>query len=308
MTYLLKKYDLFICSAGYEDRTMAGLKALCSRTKIKNSIINFYEVEEFDLQKANEKNIIKIKKLLKKLGNDSPLVLITNPTNLTKFEETINTCIKNSETILVDITSFTRLFLYSLLSCLKEHSSKVHFVYSEPRDYTHNLSHGLEEIIIHPSFSGIPNQSKKILMILFLGWEIKRAEYVVKEFDPDKLITVVEESHDLKRDYWNRITVNYAKKLIQDSPSEIVQALNPTETLIKLESLYKQYSSDYDFCIMNIGPKPQCLAICEFAFKHQDVQILYPKPYLWMEESSKKDPKLKALSVGAGSSFIFEFP
>ena len=78
-----------------------------------------------------------------------------------------------------------------------------------------NLSRGLEDIMIMPTNPGIPNQSKKILMILFLGWESKRISSVVEEWEPDKLITIAEYSDDIKRENWNSVSIQQCLDLIE---------------------------------------------------------------------------------------------
>ncbi|AFS81467.1 hypothetical protein NKOR_08030 [Candidatus Nitrosopumilus koreensis AR1] len=239
---------------------------------------------------------------------EGEIITINNePDNPKRFNETINAYVKNSESILIDITSFTRLFLYSLLNITLLHNKQSDILYSEPQEYTMNFSQGLEKIIILPNYPGIPDQSKKVLMIMFLGWESRRAESVVEEFDPDLLITFYETSQNNEREKWNAITIEQCKKLLESSETNSVSALTPNETIAKLEEIYEVHHDEYDICIVNIGPKSQCLAIAEFSQNHEDVQVLYPKPYKWTQELPEdeiKDP----VSSGIGRTFFFQYP
>ncbi|MCV0372737.1 MAG: hypothetical protein K5793_04195 [Nitrosarchaeum sp.] len=228
------------------------------------------------------------------------------PNNHSDFNDMLLKNLDDVESILIDVTSFTRLFLYSILNVCIQKRLKVHLVYSEPEDYTMNFAQGLEEIIIMPTNPGIPDQSKKILMVLFLGWEYLRLGSLIEEWEPDKIITLAEYSEG-KREKWNQITINQCKDIIAKSDFTKVPALNPKETLAKLEELYSQYNAEYDICLVNGGPKVHCFAFSEFAFKHPEVQLIYAKPYKWQQELPSEE-YIEPTSRKTGNTFLFPFP
>ena len=188
---LLDSYDLFLTSAGFEDRTSSGLELIINSTTFKKSIINLFKPDDVELFERNKFHLKKMQKLLAKISDDC-LVAEHKPNDPDPLTQTLYHDLKHTSSLLIDITSFTRLFLYSILNVCAKNNIKTHILYSEPENYTTNLSRGLEDIIIMPVNPGIPNQSKKILMILFLGWESKRLSSVVEEWEPDKLITIAE--------------------------------------------------------------------------------------------------------------------
>ena len=55
---------------------------------------------------------------------------------------------------------------------------------------------------------------------MFLGWESRRAESVIEEFDPDHLIAIYETSDDKQREEWNQKTISQCKKLLTGSDTE----------------------------------------------------------------------------------------
>lgn len=304
---LKTKYDLLIISAGFEDRTLGSIQKIQGRTIIENVIMNVFHSEEPELDQKNKENMIKMKKVLSQIVKGDIIVVENEPDNMKRFNETLSAYVKDSKNILIDITSFTRLFLYTVLNTSLNYTASADILYSEPQEYTMNFARGLEKIIILPNYPGVPDQSKKILMIMFLGWESRRAESVIEEFDPDLLITFHESSEDRQRDIWNQVTMKQSKKLSERSENYSVSALNPKETLQKLEKIHEKYSDNYDICLVNIGPKSQCLAIAEFSQKHDEVQVLYPKPYKWTQElpeSEKADP----ISSGMGRTYFFQYP
>ena len=75
----------------------------------------------------------------------------------------------------------------------------------------------------------------------------------------------------------------------------------------KLEEIYEKYADEYDLCLVNIGPKSQCLAIAEFSQNHEDVQVLYPKPYKWTQELPEHESH-DPISSGISRTYFFEYP
>ena len=303
---LLDSYDLFVTSAGFEDRTSSGLELIINSTTFKRSIINLFKPDDVELFERNKFHLEKMQKLLAKISDDC-LVAEHKPNDPDPFTQTLYHDLKHTSSLLIDITSFTRLFLYSILNACAKNNIKTHILYSEPENYTTNLSRGLEDIIIMPVNPGIPNQSKKILMILFLGWESKRLSSVVEEWEPDKLITIAEYSDDIKRENWNSVSIRQCLDLIKKSEFSRVPALLPKETLVKLEQIYETYENEYDLCVINGGPKIQCLAFSEFALRHPEVQVLYPKPYHWKQTLPDED-NVFPVSAGKGRTYLFNYP
>ncbi len=299
-------YDLFLCSAGYEDRAVAGLERLDKDIRIKKSIINLYDVEDSELRDRNVEHAKRIEGLLTKIGSTNKIIK-TKPNDTSDFMFELESNFIESKNILIDITSFTRLFLYTVLDLCSRYNVKSHILYSEPFEYTMNFSQGLESIIIMPTNPGLPDQSKKILMVVFLGWESLRIGSVIEEWEPDKIITIMEYSTDEKREKWNEITIEQCEELIKRSEHYRVPALKPRETLAKLSEIYSKYHDEYDICLVNGGPKIQCLALSEFAFKHPEIQILYAKPYKWKHELPPSDTT-QPTSNGKGKTYLFAFP
>ena len=157
-----------------------------------------------------------------------------------------------------------------------------------------------------PSNPGIPNQSKKILLVLFLGWENIRFESLIEQWEPTKVITMIEFADD-QREEWNKKTREKCKNIIDSYDCIEIPALNPRESLARLEGIHNHYGKEYDICLANGGPKVHCFAMSEFASRHPEVQIIYPKPYRWQQESLSKD-NITPTSSGIGKTHFFKFP
>ena len=301
----LDKYDVYLCSSGYEERTCGGIQNVRSDTKFGRSFMVLLEPNDRRLFKNNQINAEKIKKSLE--GHSSiPQSVNFKPEQISKFTDFLHEIINEYQSILIDVTSFTRSFLYSILDvCVQKHLN-THLIYSEPKKYTQNHAQGLEDVIIMPSNPGIPNQSKKILLVLFLGWENIRFESLIERWEPTKVITMIEFA-DEQRGEWNKETREKCKNMIDSYDCIEIPALNPRESLARLEGIHSHYSEEYDICLANGGPKVHCFAMSEFASRHPEVQIIYPKPYRWQQESLSKD-NIIPTSSGIGKTHFFKFP
>ena len=299
------KYDVYLCASGYEDRTLGGIKTLEERTKFDQSFIILLNPDDPRLLGKNQTNMHHIENNLAKHTNRSKVVNF-RPDQVLEFTEFLQKNINEQQNILIDVTSFTRSFLYSILSmCMQKHLN-THLIYSEPEEYTPNYSQGLEEIIIMPSNPGIPNQTKKILMVLFLGWENIRLESIIEQWEPTKIIAIIEFAEG-KRSEWNEKTRENCRDIIENYDCVEIPALSPRESLARLEEIYNRHGEKYDICLANGGPKVHCFALSEFAYRHPEIQIIYPRPDKWQQESlSKKD--IIPTSSGIGETHFFKFP
>ena len=302
---MLDKYDIYLCSSGYEDRTCGGIQNIKNNIKFAHSFMVLLEPNDSRLFKNNQANAEKIKKILAK-HSSVPKTINFKPEQISEFTDFLHENTSDHQNILIDVTSFTRSFLYSILDVCVRKRLNTHLIYSEPEEYTDNYAKGLEDIMIMSSNPGIPNQSKKILLVLFLGLENIRLESLIERWEPTKVITMIEFA-DGKRGDWNEKTKNNCKKLIDRYDYMEIPALNPRKSLARLEEIYNNHNKEYDICLANGGPKVHCFAISEFASRHPEVQIIYPKPYKWQQESLS-EKNIVPTSLGIGKIHFFKFP
>ncbi|MDI1495475.1 MAG: hypothetical protein K8823_783 [Cenarchaeum symbiont of Oopsacas minuta] len=302
---MLDKYDVYLCSSGYEERTCGGIQNIKNDTKFGRSFMILLEPDDPRLLESNRANAEKIRENLAR-HSSMPKSVSFKPEQISEFTNFLYENTSNHQNILIDVTSFTRSFLYSILNVCTRKYLNTHLIYSEPEKYTKNYAQGLEDVIIMPSNPGIPNQSKKILLVLFLGWENIRLESLIERWEPTKVITMIEFADDERGD-WNKKTRDNCKNIIDSYECMEIPALNPRESLARLEGVYNHYGEEYDICLANGGPKVHCFAISEFASRHPEVQIIYPKPYRWQQESLSMD-NIIPTSSGIGETHFFKFP
>ena len=136
---ILDKYDVYLCSSGYEERTCGGIQNIKNDTKFGRSFIILLEPDDPILLKNNRINAEKIKNNLEK-HSSIPKSVNFKPEQISKFTEFLHENINEHQSILIDVTSFTRSFLYSILDvCVQKHLD-THLIYSEPKSI-HKITH-----------------------------------------------------------------------------------------------------------------------------------------------------------------------
>lgn len=315
----LGRYDLLISSAGYEQRTYGFVSKVGGSIKAKQALIFVYKPKETELFLRNLENLGTMKDMMKKFRMiDQIMVERVNPADPWKFRKTLlnildQNGIGSNSKVIVDITSFTRVFLYELLNVLYNRRCQFTICYTEPGNYVRTMSIGVNRLIISPSFIGRPRPDKKTFFLLFLGWETGRSTDTFENFNADDSMAVLGvDPIDKKHLKWQKESFKRNTDLIK-----MVGELKTAPTL-ELEGILRFIKDVYDrkkleaqnnhqelsFSICGFGPKIQNLAIGFFALTHKDVQLVYGAPSYW-GSSAYKSSKVPIESREIGRCYIY---
>lgn len=315
---LLKKFDLFITCAGFEQRTLGLINQLPNEIEIRKASIFLYKPYEENLYLKNLESLGKLKKELKQFKIDANEVIDIDPTDPWKFRDIVvdllnSNKINSNSKVLIDITSFTRVFLYELIKGLYSTDCEFLIGYTEPSDYVDPLPTGINKIIISPSFSGKPRPNQKSILLLFLGWETGRTEGLYEIYNPDECIPVIGKCPiDKQHVVWsyqseenNKKLLNYLDTLENSSTLDLVDIFNFIHKIHqKTIETYRMKNQKFYFVISGLGPKIQNLASCFYALLHNEIQLIYGTPAYW--GSSNVLPIEKPVeSKGVGRSYLY---
>jgi hypothetical protein len=315
-----KGFDMLICSAGYEDRSAGFLKRYASDLRAKTAIVFLYRPKEANLYLRNLEMLGEMREILVTCISKEPHIEELDPADPWAFKELVEKMLRDSKinelsNVLVDITSFTRVFLYELIRGLYSSKCKFTIVYTEPDDYTEAMPAGVKKLVVSPSFMGKPRPNKKSFLLIFFGWETGRSKETFDNFNSDDSIGVYGvEPIDTKHVKWQ--IESYDKNLdlirligeknIDQCPTleldKIVQYLHTVYN--KRKVTFKKKGEKWYFAISGFGPKIQNLASCFFAITHRDVQLVYGAPSYW--GASDVDHRGTAVeSNGIGDTFVY---
>lgn len=311
-------YDLFICSAGYEERTTGFLKSNSGLLTAKNSLIFLYHPEETELYIKNLENLEKMKIMLASVSLVKPVVVELNPIDPWHFRQITNELfekysINPSTKVLVDITSFTRVFIYELIKSLYSSGCNFSLVYTEPESYVETMAAGVDQLVISPSFAGKPRTNNKSFLLLFLGWETGRSQETFESFNSDDHIGVIGvQPIDEKHIFWQFQSYKKNKALMRNITNILTCPTLELDLIYQfIDKIYTTKMNEFrkrrerfDFAISGFGPKIQNIAIAFFALNHKDTQLVYGAPSYW-GASSDTQTGIPIESQGIGSSFIY---
>lgn len=302
-----KPDDLFICCISFEERCINGVNHLSeSYTARRALIIRYLADNEVGKRKKHQGIIcdnlshhIENKQSIKPEFFDK-----YNPYRFWYFLEDYFKELDSIERITIDITTFTKSYLLTLLKFLRKRYPKamIRILYTKGIYHKNeSLTWGVKDITILPHFGGSRLDKKKNILVLLLGYEDDRAYGIWEFIDPFKTVAIITDPPtylDAEKP---------AKKFnesILDHPETVkdkVSAMDPLETKNKLSELYnnKEYE-DLSFIIAPLGTKMQVVGVylffeeeIEFNIGVPRAQIVYAYPAKYNEKkyTSKYEEK-----------------
>jgi hypothetical protein len=211
------------------------------------------------------------------------------------------------ESVTIDITCFTKLYLFELLHYLCEELNlqKVRVAYTQPRAYgIANLTEGIGEIFYIPHFGGSFQPNRETVLIVFLGFETERALGIWEHYEPYKTIVVLADP-PMREGYLVRAKNKNAFLLSRPAVSKVtMNPYDPRAISAGLEELYLTKCTDsgheqYNVAVISLGTKVQCLGLFDFWRRHRSVRITYAFPREYGSGYSNREP---------GNVMLFDFP
>jgi hypothetical protein len=297
---------VLITSAGYEDRSSGLTKLAPAEFRPELVVVNLYTPSETVLLKRNLATLGDLRRFWTSRGSRVE-VLESDPESPERFALGLSKVIGDETSpgagVVLDITSFTRLFLYEILALFYKKNSLI-VSYTEPIDFTDNLPVGNRDVFVVPSLRGVPDQDLSVRLVLLLGWEGERAQALVDQLDPDDVVPILGlDASDKKHIRWNDVARAKNKSLLERYGMEELRlpTLNPDGVRDGLLDKYRGWE-DSNLIVCALGPKPQCIGVFEFARQRHRVQVLYSVPQSWSQPLKSGQPPL---SRGVGGVYLW---
>jgi hypothetical protein len=275
--------DAFICSASYESRCRSVPDA------VDPQLISYAIVCENDeLQPPGKENAEYLRKRFESglstaaLSRIPPIQTADNLTN-----SVLNILQGGAETILVDVTTFTHeslMILLGILGDLLPENATLFCAYTPASDYAPGvpkelkwLSKGLHEIRSVLGYPGRMLPSRKVHLVVLVGFESERAAKVVEAYEPavlslglgDQEGSVNEKLFDINR-YFHGDLARTVPRFVNFTFS----CVNPWEACAQIENEIARHSG----CNVIIAPmntKLSTIGAVLAARKNLDIQLCY---------------------------------
>ncbi len=185
--------------------------------------------------------------------------------------------------IVLDISVLPRTYIFLLTDYLRTLTEKLVVRYTKPTLYGDELSRGAGWASPIPTFEGSLSSDAEKILVLLLGFEGNKSEYVWELLSPKKTIVLIGDPP------YEPSFIEEAKKrnnfFFSEPSSEILEERIHTSDLEsifkKLESLYLRYFKkgenleNINILVCPLGTKPQSLGTYLFAKKYSHIPIIY---------------------------------
>jgi hypothetical protein len=298
----LDEIDFLILASGSDSRAYEILSKCGSI--LKNHIIFFHFVERINgllpddpLYNFKKNSYNKVQEIYCEIKNPSSC--------LEEFEKNI---FSNTSKIGIDISCFTKPYLYFILKFLKERSGiqNISVFYTEPKTYlfsqglfnTFHTSSGPLSILEMPGYTGLEYRGSKRKLIILLGFDGDLSKEINEDVSPNK--TIVVNGFPSYTPKFKDISLIANEKLVSDQNITIryARANNPFEVYNLLNTIKDEEKGSFFLNIAPLGTKPMALGACLFALHNPEVRIVYPLPEFY-------DNKYSDMSW---NSWLYELP
>ena len=302
-----RRYDLFICSASFEDRCLAVASSIDLRM-IETALVCRYsgyaELSEDNNTKLLETMAEKSKGI--SFDKDAPLSIYDT------LYDAISEC--QPKSVIIDISTFTRETILIILMLFKQEAFKdieVTLCYVPADRYSdcngeNNtndiwLSKGVNAIRTILGYAGSYTSLKKTLLIVLVGFEKERAEFLISSFEADKLYlgcVPPKESHNEELSRINKANFDRLVSLVGECNVFEFSCRYLQQTHDSLKEIIEANKEDYNIIISPMNNKLSTLAVANVAFEYPDVQVCY---------ASTNQYNTEAYSSPADKVILFDF-
>lgn len=290
--------DLLITSASWEERCL-GLARRLGDYKCRGAIMSVYD----NPSEQREKHIPELtERLLHSSDGNLFRVSANHKKPLPNVRQIIDLVRKVSGNLkprlTIDVSTFTRKHLLLLLHGLDYSGllERSRFYHTEPVDYDTQddepISQGISSVKAIDTFIGHNHPSQDSLLILFLGYEGRRALALWEHLDPHITLPVIPDP-PYKEDWRNRTEVQncYLLSYLPASNVQRSHSLRPSETERLLSGLISNErfeTEKYNYRIAPLGTKAQTLGVYRFCRQHPGVAtVMYASPVKYREDRAR---------------------
>ena len=309
--HILNKYDLLICSASYEDRSIS-FAYNCPDGKVSYALVCHYQEynEQVDKNLTSLRSILTAKNVQydeAKLSHIDPIASVD--TVILKFHALERD--KRLGNVLIDITTFTREMLLILLRVFHDLFPRTHvsYVYSNAEDYDPQaednkttidqkwLSKGITEIRSVIGYPGNLQPTNNTHLLIIVGYEYDRALSIISELEPSSLSLAFGRSHsfttegDLSgkhygaKEHFDELTSSALAYFPEEKFHVFEVSCNsPVKTKAEIEGHLHSIGvrkEQHNIIVFALNNKPSTLGVGLYGIDNEDVQLCYAPALLY---------------------------
>lgn len=282
---LIINQGIFIQGIGFDKRCLTVLNNI--------QVSKFHKIIGIQNLHSRSKNIEHEVEFLNLAGDRALVVGNSSKTVMRLVDELSDTLNKieflSTKDIFFDITSLSHEILVVLVGLLNELNllKNTTFLYTQASQYGSWLSKGVNEIRSILGFSGLMYPSRKLHLIVLLGFELERATRVINSYEPAKItLGIGKKDQSISNDLFdiNNNTKLKIENLIFSSGLDIddidhldFSCLDPYLVKKQILSYIEGLSDkdDYNFIVAPLNNKISTLGVAFAGLDNQGLQICY---------------------------------
>lgn len=288
-----EKYKVFICSASFESRCLAIPQKLKKQKFEKVIILENSEGSDTIKEHGNSiaSTYLGVSSIIAVPFSDSLAVA----DRLAKELKSI----KNRDAVLIDITTFTHENLLIFLKVLQNDKKvkRIQCAYLNASEYCPDsaiekkwLSRGCGDIHSVLGFSGMILPSRKLHLIVIVGYEYDRAFEMISAIEPNSMTLIYGESNSALTDK-DKEANQIFNSLVQQMTFEFsnvesiqVPCNDPQAVADALQKLYLEHSDD-NVMVVPMNSKVSTVGVYLSMRDNDDVQICYAPAVVYNESN-----------------------
>jgi hypothetical protein len=299
--------DVFICSASFEERC----KSIPDQLD-PHDVAHVIVCENEDLKSIVEPNSLYLQQRFS--GKSNPVYLDT--TNPIKSADNIQKALQQTVSdkpvnYLIDITTFTHESLLILIKLMKNvviTKDSIQFVYTSAADYAVGmelkekwLSKGIGDIRSVLGYPGRLLPSRKIHLIVLVGFENDRAEKLIEKCEPALVSLGFGKAEESVNREHHKANV-YFHDILSQKRSDVYDftfsCIDPIESEKAIEAQISKFP-DHNVVIAAMNTKISTVGAALVALKNENIQLCYAHAHQYNYEK---------YSMPSTECYVFELP
>lgn len=293
--YLTQENYVLIVGLGFDQRCLSILRSFP-----KNKVERYIGIINGAWKAINKNNIDEFKLVT----DGSPLIIGEESLSIINIADEVNCFLANlsdqeKQCLAIDVTSFSHELLVILIGILRKNEllNKAILLYLGASKYSFNtqeeavwLSRGIVSIRSILGFPGIMLPSKKLHLIVLVGFEVERAKEVIVQYEPTSLSiglgnrdeSVSDTLHDTNKFFFDKLSlfVNEQIPYNLDVQHFEFSCIDPHKTKDKLLEHIATINNrlDKNIVICPLNTKLSTVGASLAALQSPEIQICYAEP------------------------------
>lgn len=300
-------FDYLIICVGFEERSL-GVLQRSRQAKFKKAFLLSYKNNPEN--PSDQENLRKAKQYLSRSEVQELTADSTNPIHtVAEIVGMVKQTGLEPPRVAIDISAMSKHVLLLLMKSLKLHDLLKYttIFYTEPQRYVIDedipLSVGTKNIGVVPTFEGVHDPARDLLLILILGYEGDRSFAIWNKLEPEKCILVIadppfQESWKGKTEKLNGPIV----KAVGQSMIRYSSARDPIAVSKTLKNIVAEFQKErpMNCMIVPMGTKPQSLgAFYYYCESYSYPTLIYAEPKHHTQYSVGVGPTYELVSAYA---------